>query len=150
MNPKRVTFLFLYSFAPLLAGTLIYLLWRSDSLVVFRWLDVIGLSDFVTEVRENVGISATDLPEWIRFSMPDGLWVFAATTALGAVWLEDWRVESTLWIALPLALACLVEIGQATGHIDGTFSAIDVAAYFAGSVLGWSAVRANRPGEGRK
>lgn len=135
MNRSRLTFFVLYSFLPLLAGTLIYLLWRVDTLVAFRWLSMIHMSEIIVAARGLVGSWAPHFPEWFLYNLPDGLWVFAATNAMAAIWLHDRHAGARLWVLLPAILALLSEGGQYTNHLPGTFCVGDVVAYLAGTFL---------------
>ena len=49
-------------------GGMIYLMFRSESLVMFRWCETLHIREYVDSVR----ISCT-LPNWIVYSLPDGL-----------------------------------------------------------------------------
>ncbi len=133
MNSRQILFFILFSLLPLLAGTLVYLGWRSDSLLVFRWLDLIEMTDLVARLREST--LARPLPPWVRYSLPDGLWVFAATNALGAVWAGGRDREARWWLFVPLGFALLSEVAQLTNRLSGTFSAGDVIAYITGGML---------------
>lgn len=141
---SRSKFILVHSVTPLTLGTLIYLLWRSESLTVFGWLKMIHLSGVVSIVRHYLSSWAVHLPGWFLYSLPDGLWLYSATAGIGGLWLDDWRTEAWLWVSAPLALGCAIEMGQFTSTVPGTFSAADLAAYFFGCVLAWISINANR------
>ena len=95
---------------PLLAGTMLYLLWRPDSLLVFQWIATVGLTDPVAVARAMM--EAWPVPPWVLYALPGGLWVFAGTTAVAAVWWGAWHAEARIWGLLPTLLGCLHELGQ--------------------------------------
>ncbi len=70
MSGRQIRFFILFSVVPLLAGTLVYLGRRSDSLLGFRWIELIEMTDLVARLREST--LAWPLPPWVRYSLPDG------------------------------------------------------------------------------
>jgi hypothetical protein len=121
---------FLYVFAPTALGASIYLLFRSPNLVVFRWLDAVGLRDAVMTWRTSV--SDVHLPEWLLYSAPDGLWVFATTSWIIHIWRgkPPWP-----WLLSGVALGVGSELGQAMGIVPGTYQHEDIVVYVAGFLL---------------
>jgi hypothetical protein len=131
MRQSRFSFFVIFVALPLILGTAIYLLWRADTLTAFRWFMVIEMSDTLDTLRDVVGHWSG--PQWALYSLPGGLWAFAATNAMGAMWLKDWHPESFVWIALPLVFAWGTEWAQFFQQFAGTYSALDLFAY----LLGW-------------
>ena len=55
-------------------GGCIYIAFRSTSLRMFGWFDDLGLHEVIMGVR-NLS-SGIQIPEIIRFCIPDGLWMY--------------------------------------------------------------------------
>ena len=73
-------------FTPLATGGLIYVCFRSKTLRFFAWIDKIGFSNVVNEIRIIIYPCKEILPNWFINSLPDGLWVysFSAIIFLGS------------------------------------------------------------------
>jgi len=109
----------------LLAGGMIYLLWRKDTLLMFAWVDAFGLLDPLGAVRH--GVSAFSLPHWVVFSLPNALWLFSGLLILDAIWGSHRSVSRLLWSAALGLIAVGAEAGQALRVLPGTFDWQDVA-----------------------
>jgi hypothetical protein len=114
---------------PLLVGGGIYIAWRSTSLLMFRWFEVLGFGPVVTAVRA-AACDPSRVPDFVRFTVPDGAWVYAFTACLAIIW-----TRPAPWVALPVALGVGGELGQAAGIVPGVFDARDMAVMTAGAAL---------------
>jgi len=114
----------------LVVGALIYILFRTSSLLVFSWIDLLGLSNIVTDARQLVSPFLKYLPKWVLFSLPDGIWVFSFTFAIFYIW-HNSKLKRGMyfWIILPLLLSISGEIGQWLQLVEGTYCHTDVIAY---------------------
>lgn len=108
---------------PTALGTCIYLGWRSTDLLVFRWLDVCGLTSVVYR-------PTTVLPHWALYSLPDGCWVYATTSWLLLVW---HRLAPWTWLGVILAVG--TEFGQLLGYVEGTYHSLDVVFYVGAFIM---------------
>lgn len=108
---------------PLFAGGLIYVLFRSSDIMMFRWIEHLGLSQFIDSLRLEFSRIKNWIPSWIYFSLPDGLWVYSFTSVLLLIW--NGRIN--ILVVLPLLLAALIEIGQRFRWYPGTFDIVDLA-----------------------
>jgi len=111
---------------PLIFGGLIYLTYRVETLKMFRWFDNIGASDFINIIRENEFLRANTLPQWIKFSLPDALWIFSFTYFMMTIWKFKINRSSAFWIFLAPTIGLFSEIGQLIGLIPGTFDLVDL------------------------
>lgn len=112
--------------APLLLGGMIYLLWRSHSLLMFAWFHSLGLSAPLDACRAVAAPTAALFPATVLYSLPDALWVFSFSSFLGFVWIHQSRRTAILWMLLPPTLAIGGEIGQALHIVPGTFDTEDL------------------------
>ena len=120
---------------PLILGGAIYLLWRGPSLLMFKWLSVAGVGRSVNYVRTIVTSSAMSLPQWMIFSLPDALWVYALTSYLRRVWSGSASRGRFIWIACGPAIGIGSELAQAVKIMPGTFDISDLVSCAAASFL---------------
>ena len=114
---------------PISAGTLVYVGWRPTSLLVFDWMEVMG-------IPRDVFRPAVNPPGPILYSFGDGAWVFAGTSWMLLIWQ---RLHP--WVFVFFVLGLGGEVGQALGLVPGTFDWGDVASYIAAFVLACMGVR---------
>ena len=74
------------SILTLLCGGLIYMLFRSTTLKMFSWYEIIGLGGITNFLRANTFQYSNQIPEWVLFSLPDGLWIFSYVSLMFAIW----------------------------------------------------------------
>ncbi|MBQ9641250.1 MAG: hypothetical protein IJV06_06795 [Bacteroidaceae bacterium] len=113
--------------ALLLCGGAVYVLFRPDTLLLFRAIDWFSLTAQTNHWREATSESA--LPEWFIYSLPAGLWVTAYILIVDAIHhSSSRRVKLCTASFIPL-LGLLSEILQGCGWLPGTFDWLDLAAY---------------------
>lgn len=122
----------LLSFFSIFAGGLIYLGFRTQTLALFTWADWIGVSSFVQSWRSIC--SSVDLPEWVRFSLPDGLWTLSFILLLDSIWMDIRNKRFIFYASLLPGIAIILEFLQLIGFLNGTFDFMDLICYF-GSIL---------------
>lgn len=113
------------------AGALIYILFRSKNLLMFNWIDKIGLMNLVSSIRPNL----KDVPEWVLFSLPDGLWMFSYCLLIGHIWNYNLK-RSSFFLALLPIYAISNEIMQYFHFVPGTFDWMDLIAFLVSFALG--------------
>lgn len=124
------------SFLALLSGGIIYILFRTSEPVFFNWIRAVGLGNWLYFVR-NISLSLTPtLPDWIVFSLPNGLWAFSYALLITTIWSESKSPLKYFWMASIPLLVLGFEILQLTGIIPGTFCIQDVALGIAGLTIG--------------
>jgi hypothetical protein len=128
-------FIFLHVLAPILVGCLIYTLWRKPTLLVFYWYHCVGLDGVINAWRLAAEPIRSWLPNWFLFSLPDGLWVYAITSFMAALWFNAPKQYVWFWTYIGAALAIGGEFGQSIGLVQGAYDTTDVIFYVAGLVL---------------
>nr|WP_307775869.1 hypothetical protein [uncultured Cetobacterium sp.] len=63
-------------------GVLIYLLFRSRNLFYYQFIEMLSLDSAVDKVRVIVWEKRSYIPNWVIYSLPDGLWMFSMGIAL--------------------------------------------------------------------
>jgi hypothetical protein len=111
---------------PVFLGGLIYLTYRADTLLMFSWAKFVGLTDFVNFLRTDNFLQKLTIPNWVKYSLPDALWLFSFTYIILLLW--DFKItrQSVLWIFLAPTVGLFSELGQLVEIIPGTFDKIDL------------------------
>jgi len=126
---------YIYSISPLLVGGLIYICFRIESLIMFSWFNSISLSKVIIAIRNYTLNYDFLIPDWVKFSLPDGLWLFSFISLILITWKNEINSSNLFWlIGLPI-IALLSEIGQSISIVSGTFDWIDIAMYLTGFIL---------------
>lgn len=122
-----VACLMLHGVLPVMTGALIYLSWRSPTLLVFRWAASCGLTEVVNGWRYVVARAGSEFPDWFLYSVPDALWAYGLTTFMTRIWRDaDDQRAARLWIYSGVMLGCGGEVGQLLSLVAGTFDLMDI------------------------
>lgn len=103
-------------------GVSIYILWRDEHLLIHRILHSCHLHPILDGIRSQV--ANINLPEWVRFALPDGLWSMSYILTIDALVKRDY-----LWTSVIPAIGILSELMQWIGWLPGTFDICDLLAY---------------------
>lgn len=110
----------------LFAGGTLYLLFRTDKLLMFYAIDWIGLGQTIAAWRQSVSIT---LPDWIVYCLPDALWSAAYILVADTI-LSGHSIKKRLTVAAVIPFVGTVsELLQAAGVMPGTFDYLDILAY---------------------
>jgi len=131
----KLNLLFCHVIIPITFGGIIYLLFRADSLMMFRWADAIGVKSVLDDLRIYYTTIQMDNSNWFFFSLPGGLWVYSFTSFMLIVWGLKFSRHSIFWISIGPLIALGGEIGQAFGVVIGTFDPTDLLLCLIGSIL---------------
>lgn len=107
---------------PLLIGGILYIIFRSKTLIMFDWFSNLGIDNFITSMRSMLFNLKNYLPSWTYYSLPDGLWIYAFNSAL----LILWNGKLTLWLLPPVLGGTIVELAQGIKIFPGTFDILDL------------------------
>lgn len=119
------------AFSTLSIGGTIYLLFRPSYLLMFDWLRTIHLFGVLDSIR----FTNHSIPEWIEYSLPDGLWVFSYFLFIGCIW--DFNIDKCWFFLLILPfVSVLDEMLQFFHLVPGTFDLLDIVAYIVASYIG--------------
>lgn len=120
-------------FLPVVLGGLIYIIFRTERLLMFHWFGYLKLSDEINLIKNLRNIYS--FPCWFIYSLPDGLWVFSYTALSLEIWKLSITRHSFFWIFSIPVMAVLSEFLQLFKIIPGTFDLIDVMFYLLGIIL---------------
>lgn len=91
---------------------------------MFSWFETVGLSSFVHGIRAILNPFKENIPNWIYYSLPDGLWVYSFTSSYILIWGKDIQ-SAKYWLLLPLVFGSVVELAQGIRIFPGTFDILD-------------------------
>lgn len=113
-----------------LIGITIYFVFRSSELYMFRMFPHGNIPTWLVNLRYQ--LSSLHVPEWVRYCLPDGLWLLSYMLIIESIWDEEatWLYGVFLWI-LPVT-AIIAEFLQIGYLIPGTGDWRDVIFYVLG------------------
>ena len=129
---QRVTAQIVCGVAMLLCGCAIYLLFRSKTINLYQWCSMLGFSDVIDSLR--MSISAWRISDFVRFSLPDGLYCISYILLMDAVWPDDGNFKYFAVSFIPV-VAVMHEMAQLFGLARGTFDIADLLCYLAPLVV---------------
>jgi hypothetical protein len=110
----------------LFLGGLVYVAFRSQTLVMFSWFHALNLDSIVETIREK-SISI-QLPDFCKYCLPNGLWTSSYILMVEALISVD--NHQMLWASILPGIAILFEILQIWHIIPGTFDMGDWCCFF--------------------
>lgn len=128
-------YLIIHSLIPLVIGSLIYILFRSDKLIYVKFLKMISCYDIFIWIRNYSYSYNIFLPNILLYSLPNSLWVYSFTSIMLFIWFDAKVLKIyKLWILVPIFLNIGTEFGQYFKYLPGTFDYSDIilslAAFF--------------------
>lgn len=131
------------TFISLFVGGLIYVLWRSETLVMFTWFDYLGIAKPIGMIRNTAAGYSSLLPSWVLYSLPDALWYFSGLIIFDVIWGQELTISKILWLSSIFITAISMEAGQALKLFPGTFDINDVLLMFLASLLALKIISAS-------
>lgn len=110
---------------PIFTGSIIYILFRPTSLLMFSWLEQLQLMHHVYYVRQMVN-QVSSIPEIVVYSLPHALWTYSFMSSFYFVWKGQNSFFEYFWYMLVMIFSLGGEVGQALDFIPGTFDYFDL------------------------
>lgn len=126
----------LLSFLAVFVGGFIYILFRPTEAGFLKWFGIIGTDHLLYAAREKSLSINSFLPDWMVYSLPNGLWAFAYTIIVLRIWKGSNSIMKYFWFLSIPVLVFGFELLQATGNLQGTFCWIDMLWGAIGITLG--------------
>lgn len=123
------------SIVSIVFGGIIYTGFRSSSIILFNWIEYIGLINLVENLRIFTLEYKDSLPLWFLYSLPDGLWMFSYSCIVLVIWKMEVTKHSLLCILSLLMFSIIFEILQYYQYVNGTFDIIDIIFFIFGGLL---------------
>lgn len=130
---NQIKYIIAWVIMPLTFGGLIYITSRPKSLLMFKWFNSLNIARITNAIRAE--FMHLNYPYWVKYNLPDFLWVFSLTSLLLIIWNKQIRRENIYYIILPLCIGLLTEIGQFAHILTGTFDIFDIIFYILGGIV---------------
>jgi hypothetical protein len=130
------TRIILLSVVSVFLGGLIYVFFRPSEPIFFNWFNSLGVGNYLDFIREKSTVISPFMPEWIVFSLPNGLWAFAYTLLIICVWQGSKSFVKYFWFVSIPVLIFGAEFLQLSGNLPGTFCWNDILSGGAGIIAG--------------
>lgn len=127
---------YLISFISVFIGGFIYILLRPVKASFFKLLNLSGFEKWVDSVREVTVPISESFPNWFVYTFPNGLWAFAYTVLMLALWKGNQSPIKYFWFTTIPFIVFGFELLQLTGTIPGTFAFDDILSGFLGIITG--------------
>lgn len=127
-------FIVLASFA---LAVLIYLLFRSRKLFYYQIVELMNLDSHVGSIRKIVWVYRKHIPNWVIYSLPDGLWLFSMGVSILHNRVFYKKAQNIFNIIFFTMIGIEVFQGIYGGHgtFIGTFDGADVICYTIGYIM---------------
>ena len=120
----------------LLIGSYLYLKFRSETLLMFKWARNLGLDFIVSSIRGSFESLNSDRMKYIIFSAPYGLWVISFCCFIGAIWHKDSSLSAIILRLIVPVIAVSSELLQFVGFLPGTFDINDLLVLIVSTIIG--------------
>ena len=120
----------------LLTGSYLYLKFRSETLLMFKWAENLGLDFIVSSIRGSSEGLNSDRMKYIIFSAPYGLWVISFCCFIGAIWHKDSSLSAIILRLIVPVIAVSSELLQFVGFLPGTFDINDLLVLIVSTIIG--------------
>lgn len=135
---KRARFYkYFFIFLALGLGITVYLLFRSRNLFYYNFIRYTAFANGVDKSREIAWRYRSSIPNWVIYSLPDGLWIFALGIAIMYNKYSYWRLQLLYGIMFGsvILMECIQGWFGGHGTFLGTFDADDVKCYIYGFII---------------
>jgi len=117
---------FCLSMILLATGSLLYIVFRPASLLLFRWVDFLGVMGPIEDLRSFFKIFEDRIPFVVVYSLPFAFWVTGYLFAIEAIWGDSSKRERHIWFwGVPL-ISLSSEFCQYFHLIPGVFDKFDI------------------------
>src|SRR5947209_17907 len=107
--PNNLNFFIIHSIIPIFIGGFLYLIFRSQSLRMFQWVDYFGWTKFITNLRTETLPIKKNLPFWVYDSLPNALWVYSFSSALILLYGKNIKGVN-YWLLIPFVYGVGAEL----------------------------------------
>lgn len=125
----------------LLISLFIYVFYRTEKTLVNRAIIALISREGYYTLKTGVTVIFA-LPDWVIYSLPEGLWVFCITVTSSYFYLETKKHKWRL-VFVPLLVAVIMEVLQLLHFINGRFDVMDITISFGFWLLALFCTRTN-------
>ena len=120
----------------LIFGSFIYLKFRSETLLMFKWAETLGLNYAISSIRGSSSVMNSHQMKYVIFSAPFGMWVISFCCFIGAIWHKDNSIAALIWRLFVPAIAISSEFLQFLGLLSGTYDTNDLLVLIVSTIIG--------------
>ena len=117
-------------------GSFIYLKYRSETLLMFKWAETLGLNYSISSIRGSSSVLNSQQTKYVVFSVPFGMWVISFCCFIGTIWHKDSSVAGIIWRLFVPAIAISSEFLQFLGLLPGTYDKNDLLVLIVSTIIG--------------
>ena len=128
----------IFGFIFLIIGSFIYLKFRSETLLMFKCAENLGLNYIISSIRESSSVLNSPQMKYGVFSAPFGMWVISFCCFIGAIWHKDSSVTAIIWRLFAPAIAISSELLQFLGLLPGTYDTNDLLMLIFSTIIGFT------------
>ena len=114
------------STAFMLTGGLIYITYREQSLLMFRWFDVLGVDAWIAGLGNQLLNLYSSPSAWFVYSLPNLLWLVSGVLLFEAIWGRVALIQKVIWVSVFCMVAIGAELLQWVNIVPGTFDVHDL------------------------
>ncbi len=120
----------------LIIGSYLYLKFRSETLLMFKWAEYFGLESIISSIRGSFSGLNSYKMQYFIFSAPYGMWVISFCCFIGAIWHHDSSSPAIIWRLFIPAIAISSELLQFLGLLPGTYDTNDLLILILSTIIG--------------
>jgi hypothetical protein len=136
---KRATYLYAAA-GSLFFGSSLYILFRSESLLMFRWANALGLLRLIDSIRSHSPEVQPLVPAWVIYSSPFAFWIVSYMLLVRAIWFGEKSIARNLWFWAVPVISIAAELGQYPRLVPGTFDIFDLLTITASVVFAFAII----------
>ena len=122
----------------LIFGSYLYLKFRSETLLMFKWAETMGLNYVISSIRGSSSVFNSHQMNYFVFSAPFGMWVISFCCFIGVIWHKDSSVAAIIWRLFAPAIAISSELLQFLGLLPGTYDTNDLLLLIFSTIIGFT------------
>jgi len=110
----------------LIIGILIYLLFRIDNLLIYKWVPIKQIYALFNPFGNILLKNNYTFLNILIYSLPSALWIFSGTLLICSIWSNKYFKQCCIWLIAFYLLAFGFEIMQLFYPKYGTFDIFDI------------------------
>lgn len=109
---------------PVILGGIIYLAFRTNTLLMFKWVETLGLYNGLINIRAGLQGLKGNIPEYVIYSLPTGLWAYSFMMDMFFVW--GYTRQGIIWYSAIAIIIIGSELLQKFNIMPGNFDVKDL------------------------
>lgn len=123
---KKKLFISLNIILPIIIGSIIYILFRPTSLIIFNFFSFINVDIFIMSLRNTNFHLIKYIPNFFIYSFPNALWVYSFSFFTLMLWYNYNILARILSFIFIFIIAIGIELCQLNHYLPGTYDCVDL------------------------